>query len=265
MPAAVPLPETLSPDPALAAVNDEPVSTHLPHSLPPEHSQAMLKRIPATATAPAPAQIQAAVPVTASAPPQEPALGPVTGLSPVVGVVSPSQPQLSAPTQVPAPSVVANQLPAAAAPGEVPPAAPANQLPANSEALNKSAPNTAPRWSAPREPAKLQYTGPLGYRAERLNDFAYNRYRLRPKSAQVFISEGTRADFVPKLKEYLLGAGLKVLPYDPAFAYLPHEVLLVERTEQPLQGTVGYLDEGRRSIWQLLQRQFPEKCGKAAQ
>lgn len=217
----------------------------------------------ATGTAPAPAQIPATAPVTASAPSQEPGLSPLTGISPVVGTASASQPQLSATSQAPTPSVVANQPPAAAAPGAVASAAPANQLPANTETVNTTAANTAPQWNAPGGPVKLPYTGPLAYRAERLNDFAYNRYRLRPKSAQVFISEGTQADFVPKLKEYLLGAGLKVLPYDPAFAYLPHEVLLVERTEQPLQGTVGYLDEGRRGIWQLLQRQFPEKCGKA--
>ncbi len=83
-------------------------------------------------------------------------------------------------------------------------------------------------------------------------------YHLRSKRADVFLKKNSSADFVASLENYLKSRGIAVLPYDDSLCYLPSDVLLIDSTDEILQGTAVYLDHGRREVWELLKKEYPK-------
>ncbi|MBO5565680.1 MAG: hypothetical protein J5934_00480 [Succinivibrio sp.] len=83
-------------------------------------------------------------------------------------------------------------------------------------------------------------------------------YHLRSKRADVFLKKNSSADFVASLETYLKSRGIAVLPYDDSLCYLPSDVLLIDSTDEILQGTAVYLDHGRREVWEFLKKEYPK-------
>ncbi|MBR1612067.1 MAG: hypothetical protein IJ671_00770 [Succinivibrio sp.] len=86
-------------------------------------------------------------------------------------------------------------------------------------------------------------------------------YRLREKSADVFIDRASDVDFVPSLAAFLEQKGLKLRDYDDSVNYLPSDILIVDSKCLVRQGNVIYLQDGKRSIYNRLLELFPEKLG----
>ena len=84
-------------------------------------------------------------------------------------------------------------------------------------------------------------------------------YRLREKRADIFIDRQSEVDFVSSLAAFLESKGLKLRDYDDSVHYLPTDVLIVDRECLVKQGTVMYLQDGKRSIYNRLLKLFPDK------
>lgn len=84
-------------------------------------------------------------------------------------------------------------------------------------------------------------------------------YRLREKRADIFIDRQSEVDFVSSLAAFLESKGLKLRDYDDSVHYLPTDVLIVDRECLVKQGTVMYLQDGKRIIYNRLLKLFPDK------
>lgn len=83
-------------------------------------------------------------------------------------------------------------------------------------------------------------------------------WHLRKKRADLFISLDSKVDYLKSLLNYLNKFNLKILNYDPSVHYLPSDLLVLDADKRVEQGTVVYLNEGKRAVWDFLKVQLPE-------
>ena len=85
-----------------------------------------------------------------------------------------------------------------------------------------------------------------------------HHWHLRKKRAAVFISLDSKVDYLKALLNYLNKFNLKIFNYDPSVHYLPSDLLVLDADKRVEQGTVVYLNEGKRAVWDFLKVQLPE-------
>lgn len=81
-------------------------------------------------------------------------------------------------------------------------------------------------------------------------------YKLRAKSADLFINLNSDVPFLQSLVDFLKSKGLDIKPYDDSVNYLPSDILLLDKTDLVRQGTVYVLQAGKRAIWNELLIEF---------
>lgn len=81
-------------------------------------------------------------------------------------------------------------------------------------------------------------------------------YKLRSKSADLFINLNSDVPFLQSLVDFLKSKGLDIKPYDDSVNYLPSDILLLDKTDLVRQGTVYVLQAGKRAIWNELLIEF---------
>lgn len=84
-------------------------------------------------------------------------------------------------------------------------------------------------------------------------------WRLRPKRADIFLSIDSKVDYLAQFIQYLDKCGLDIKNYDSKYHYLPSDILILDDKERPEQGLVVYLQQGKREVWEFLQKHIPEK------
>lgn len=83
-------------------------------------------------------------------------------------------------------------------------------------------------------------------------------WHLRKQRADIYLSPTSKVDYLPALKEFLAKFKLKILAYEPQYHYLPSDILLLDEKDKVEQGTVIYLQQGKRAVWQFLKSNLPE-------
>lgn len=84
-------------------------------------------------------------------------------------------------------------------------------------------------------------------------------YKLRAKSADLFINLNSDVPFLQSLVDFLKSKGLDIKPYDDSVNYLPSDILLLDKTDLVRQGTVYVLQAGKRAIWNELLIEFGDR------
>lgn len=84
-------------------------------------------------------------------------------------------------------------------------------------------------------------------------------YKLRSKSADLFINLNSDVPFLQSLVDFLKSKGLDIKPYDDSVNYLPSDILLLDKTDLVRQGTVYVLQAGKRAIWNELLIEFGDR------
>lgn len=84
-------------------------------------------------------------------------------------------------------------------------------------------------------------------------------YKLRAKSADLFINLNSDVPFLQSLVDFLKSKGLDIKPYDDSVNYLPSDILLLDKTDLVRQGTVYVLQAGKRAIWDELLIEFGDR------
>ena len=84
-------------------------------------------------------------------------------------------------------------------------------------------------------------------------------YKLRSKSADLFINLNSDVPFLKSLVDFLKSKGLDIKPYDDSVNYLPSDILLLDKTDLVRQGTVYVLQAGKRAIWNELLIEFGDR------
>ncbi len=84
-------------------------------------------------------------------------------------------------------------------------------------------------------------------------------YKLRSKSADLFINLNSDVPFLQSLVDFLKRKGLDIKPYDDSVNYLPSDILLLDKTDLVRQGTVYVLQAGKRAIWNELLIEFGDR------
>lgn len=84
-------------------------------------------------------------------------------------------------------------------------------------------------------------------------------YKLRSKSADLFINLNSDVPFLQSLVDFLKSKGLDIKPYDDSVNYLPSDILLLDKTDLVRQGTVYVLQSGKRAIWNELLIEFGDR------
>lgn len=84
-------------------------------------------------------------------------------------------------------------------------------------------------------------------------------YKLRSKSADLFINLNSVVPFLQSLVDFLKSKGLDIKPYDDSVNYLPSDILLLDKTDLVRQGTVYVLQAGKRAIWNELLIEFGDR------
>lgn len=84
-------------------------------------------------------------------------------------------------------------------------------------------------------------------------------YKLRAKSADLFINLNSDVPFLQSLVDFLKSKGLDIKPYDDSVNYLPSDILLLDKTDLVHQGTVYVLQAGKRAIWNELLIEFGDR------
>lgn len=84
-------------------------------------------------------------------------------------------------------------------------------------------------------------------------------YKLRSKSADLFINLNSDVLFLQSLVDFLKSKGLDIKPYDDSVNYLPSDILLLDKTDLVRQGTVYVLQAGKRAIWNELLIEFGDR------
>ncbi|MCR5536504.1 MAG: hypothetical protein K6F05_03720 [Succinivibrio sp.] len=84
-------------------------------------------------------------------------------------------------------------------------------------------------------------------------------YALRRRRADLFIEQRAEVDFLGSLSEFLAHKQFTVLPYDDTKRYLPTDILLLSAGQVVDAGTVCYLQQGKKAVWEFLKACFPSR------
>ncbi len=87
----------------------------------------------------------------------------------------------------------------------------------------------------------------------------YSYWHLRKKRADIFLSKNSQFEFIPSLLDFLNKKKVTVLPFDDKVHYLPSDILLLSDEDRVEQGTVFYLSQGKKALWQFLKCELAGK------
>ncbi len=84
-------------------------------------------------------------------------------------------------------------------------------------------------------------------------------YKLRQKRADVFVNSKSGVDYISSLVAFLKSKNLDVKEYDDSVHYLPSDILLLDSSDVVDAGTVYVLQNGKKYIWDALQKELGDK------
>ena len=159
---------------------------------------------------------------------------------------------------------VANLSPTSTATAQTATSAPATLAPATSTPLPSQEASTvtaAPsaNATAPVVDGRVGDKSVLENVKESLPRWKTLPYKLRAKSAELFINLNSDVPFLQSSVDFLKSKGPDIKPYDDSVNYLPSDILLLDKTDLVSQGTVYVLQAGKRAICNELLIEFGDR------
>lgn len=84
-------------------------------------------------------------------------------------------------------------------------------------------------------------------------------YVLRKKRADIYVNMNSKVDYLSSLVNYLKDKGFDIKAYDDRVHYLPSDILFLDSNDLVAQGTVYYLNNGKKFIWNALKEEFGDR------